>query len=282
MAVSTKVLDAEGHSEKGYYKYYGRSLIGISPQWAEIAENNSRDIAKAHRIEERELLFNREYLPVEDGYWVLENGTGVAAARTEMPGVTPRKLAWYMLWFSLDPLRYRIWYPKGHFSVKIPLMDRIGLHVALKLKTTSVDRLIDRIIAGRNKTTSCRIVEDHGYGVNTHSVKILPSKKVFGNKLSEAGDGTFVLVCNGVTHDDRTPPAAVVHFCRETAGGLEMRSRFWIGYHFDGDSAKKMMSDDQRVDPIIVKFFATHCHEEMNNLAAILPQLYEEEYSRGL
>jgi hypothetical protein len=66
----------------------------------------------------------------------------------------------------------------------------------------------------------------------------------------------------------------VIHLCRDTAYGCEMRSRFWIG-DFDPPSiAPDRETRLQRISDSVGPAVLQHCHEEMTILAGFLPELY--------
>jgi len=75
------------------------------------------------------------------------------------------------------------------------------------------------------------------------------------------------------------------HFVRRKESGVEMRSRFWIGHTVlrSGVSEKSIINRlintktaKKLLLPKKVGFaLAMHCAQEYNNLAEILPELYE-------
>ncbi len=70
-------------------------------------------------------------------------------------------------------------------------------------------------------------------------------------------------------------PAVMFHSVREIEGGVEFRSRFWLGYHFIGGKPVKLLPDGIQIPLPVVRGLAFHNVEEYSHLAAILPRLYE-------
>jgi len=71
----------------------------------------------------------------------------------------------------------------------------------------------------------------------------------------------------------------LIHLCRDTDYGCEMRSRFWIG---DFDPPQIASTREERLKRISDRMgwgLLKHCHEEMSYLAAFLPELYAREGS---
>jgi hypothetical protein len=74
------------------------------------------------------------------------------------------------------------------------------------------------------------------------------------------------------------------HLVRRFPGGLEMRSRFWIGDRilfpqFTGGAMVERIVNTKAIRRILMPsktglVMAMHCAQEYNNLAQILPELY--------
>ena len=77
------------------------------------------------------------------------------------------------------------------------------------------------------------------------------------------------------------------HFVRKTESGVEMRSRFWLGQRIilrAGTTEKSFLNrllNRKAVRQLAIPRetgyeMAMHCAQEYNNLAAILPELFDE------
>jgi hypothetical protein len=72
-------------------------------------------------------------------------------------------------------------------------------------------------------------------------------------------------------------PVVVMHFIRRLpGGGLEYRSRFWIGIHFVNGKPVRLLPEGARVSEETAYGFAYHCAHEMATLGSILPSLYAQ------
>jgi hypothetical protein len=69
----------------------------------------------------------------------------------------------------------------------------------------------------------------------------------------------------------------MTHFVREIDGGIELRSRFWMGWTYANGRDIKALPDGMRFPEVAVMSLAMHNIKEFTNLAAILPELYAEE-----
>jgi hypothetical protein len=92
-------------------------------------------------------------------------------------------------------------------------------------------------------------------------------------RFSEAG--VSAAVCARVRPLDAPVWAGhLIHLCRDTEYGCEMRSRFWLG---DMDPPELAPDPDSRAqlfpDSVGVGLLR-HCHEEMSYLAGFLPELH--------
>jgi hypothetical protein len=67
------------------------------------------------------------------------------------------------------------------------------------------------------------------------------------------------------------------HAVRETPGGVELRTRFWIGYHVIERQPRLLLPPGVRIPEFVPKGLAIHGVHEYTNLAALLPKIYEEQ-----
>ncbi len=100
-----------------------------------------------------------------------------------------------------------------------------------------------------------------------------PSDYLDTSRFEEAG--VSAAVCARVGPLDAPIRAGhLIHLCRDTDYGCEMRSRFWLGDtdppEVAPDRAAREALFPDRVGPALMR----HCHEEMSYLAGFLPDLY--------
>ena len=104
---------------KPYAKYFTR--VPAVPDPAQVAlMGKPMDPAKALKPENMNDLLNPGYHEVESGWCIMPNGSGYVANHTKMPGVTLEMINWWFAWHALEDLRYKIWWPAGHFAATIP------------------------------------------------------------------------------------------------------------------------------------------------------------------
>ena len=71
--------------------------------------------------------------------------------------------------------------------------------------------------------------------------------------------------------------AIMTHMVREIEGGIELRSRFWIGYGLVDGQVVKLIPDGMRVPLEAPMGLFAHNLKEFGHLASILPDVYAEE-----
>ena len=71
--------------------------------------------------------------------------------------------------------------------------------------------------------------------------------------------------------------AVMTHMVREIEGGIELRSRFWIGWGLVNGQVVKLVPDGVRVPVEVPMGLFAHNLKDFGHLAPILPDLYKEE-----
>ncbi|MEW6554717.1 MAG: hypothetical protein AB1384_10580 [Actinomycetota bacterium] len=255
----------EEEKKRPYAKYYHKELAEIPTEDLAAVNAGPVDASKATTIQERSELMKPGYLEVETGYTVMPDGSGFAATLVKMPGVTPEMLDWWFNWHPLEGLRYAIWCPIAHTDISI---DNPARH----LDSSGVP------LRERNYGSTHYPVE--GFNVEGSQkvwIKFF-SPQDFGLDMSMFSEpGISRAYCANVILDLlKTPFNAFFHAVREVDGGVEYRSRYWLGYTMKGGAPVRVkrplpykMSDLARNNCI-------HSLIEYNNLASFLPQIYGE------
>lgn len=204
-------------------------------------------------------LVNPGYLEVENGYCILEEGTGYVAVRTEMPGVDMEMVRWWFWWHALKNIRYKIWCPGDHYAIG----------------AKNFDQLADPTLTPEERTMNNPHypIEDVGLGVMELSICFMPPDAFgFDTSLFEKNgvEGAIVGIVGirlfGVTIDH----TYMCHLFRKTDTGLEVRSRFWMGAKLDQPLRKIIFNEEAALGMM------KHCSREYNHLAAFLPDIYHE------
>ena len=160
-------------------------------------------------------------------------------------------------WFGFlrTPSQYKRWHPEAHVECEC-----VG------------ERGTGRLVGGTHHA--------HEYiGGELQKLKIHfrdPAAYLDVSRFKAAG--TTAAICARVGLLDAPVWAGhLIHLCRDTAYGCEVRSRFWLG-DFDPagtapDRESRMRLFPDRVGEGLLK----HCHEEMTYLAGFLPELHAKE-----
>jgi hypothetical protein len=201
--------------------------------------------------------------PVETGYTLAPAGDARIFVRTLMPGVTPPMWDWWFAWHGSESARYRLWHPQAHVAAR--WADGLGELPHYVGRTSHVDEFI-------------------GATMTKLAIRFVPPESLGLDATALADRERHVAICaragpRGVPID----AGWLVHHVRAVAGGSEMRSRFWIGGPYVqtklGTSvlakiAGRAASGATRPTRAQAADLLVHCAQEMNHLAAVLPDLY--------
>jgi len=257
-----------------YSKYFYRKIVPPAPERL-AAMDKSMDPGQALPIERLNDLLNPGYHEIESGWCVLPNGAGYIANHNVMPGVTLEMANWWMAWHGLEPMRYRIWYPPGHFGVTISDKDRA--------------KVLDpgRPLAQKNYGVTHFVIEDVGGGGPEKIAISFMSPRDVGFDMSrfKSPEVGTLFAANGVSQLINPPPGApnfktpafMMHFIREIPGGIEYRTRFWMGYHIVNKIPYLLLPRGVKLPEFVPAGLARHNIHEYTNLASFLPDIYREQ-----
>lgn len=255
----------EKEKEYTYAKYYNYEMTSIPTEKLEILAKGPISSDKALKIENRNELLKPGELPCETGYCSMDDGTGFIANRTLLEGVTTEMFEWWFAWHALEDLRYRIWDPEDHFYAR----------------TQNREKALDASIPMRERTwgTKHLVLEDVGGGPSEILLEF-ERPDTMGYDLSVIGSEvcSSMMCANGHGVVPGKGPAAVMtHMIREVPGGVELRSRFWIGYQIIEGRPVKVVPEGITVPEEVIKGLFAHNLKEFTQLAHILPKVYAEE-----
>jgi hypothetical protein len=203
-------------------------------------------------------LLNPGYLPLESGYQRLEDGSLFVANLTMMPGCKGAMVDWWFGYLRTDE-HYRRWHPRDHVSLEWDEKWRPGHYVG----------------------ATHRVCETIGGELRKLKIRFLdPSELLDTSRFEEARVSGVVYGRTGLL-DVPVWTGHVLHLCRDTDLGCEMRSRFWLGDFDPPDLAPSREKKIELLPDGLGRGLLQHCVEEMRILAAFLPQLHSEEKSRG-
>jgi len=218
-------------------------------------------------------LFKKGYLDGEDGFRQLDNGTTYTSVLTKMPNVTLEMIDWWFWWHAKEPVRYQIWYPDMHYDNETDFQGYYDDNT----KTYS-ERL---------HLSTHLVTEDVGLGKDKILIDFM-SPTAFGFDKDKLDDNVTIICARVGAPDKGVWGTQMCHFVRKTAdGGVEMRSRFWIGHEvkriggFGQGILNKILNQPfvkkKLIPKAVGKSMFHHCSQEYHNLADILPQVYGEE-----
>jgi hypothetical protein len=271
-AIQTDLTAAE--KAKPYSKYFYRPPAQPVPERLAVMDK-PMDPSKALPVERINDLLNPGYFEAESGWCVLPNGAGYVANHTVMPGVTVDMIDWWMAWHGLEDLRYRIWFPAGHYGVSMSEKDRA--------KILNPNRPMARKLSG----VTHFVIENVG-GPSAEKIAISfmsPEDVGFDMARFHAPNVGTIVAANGVSLMLNPPPgvpnfkapAFMIHFIREVPRGIEYRTRFWLGYHILNRKPWFLLPGGVRIPEFVSRGLAIHNVCEYTNLGSFLPQLYEEQ-----
>ncbi|HKO91836.1 MAG TPA: hypothetical protein VJU61_11815 [Polyangiaceae bacterium] len=163
-------------------------------------------------------LLDPGYHEVETGYCELPDGTAYVASLVPFPGVTGEMYSWWFWWHSVESARYTLWYPHNHVSVQ-PLRPELltapGLsHTQRYVGTT---HHVGEYIGAHFLRVAIRFVDPAELGLDTSRFE---QAGIVGHACARVG-----LLGTGVES------VTMLHLARKVAGGIEQRSRYWIGHN---------------------------------------------------
>ena len=250
-----------------YSKYYYQDMAKVPQEDLDIVNRGPIDPSLALPIAERSRLMEPGYLPAETGYCLMPAGSGFAATKVFMPGVTTEMIDWWFNWHPLAGLRYAIWCPVAHKTIS-------ALTPEAHLDVSGVDLRIRNI--GK---IHCPVEGFNLKGAQEIEIAFKSAGQMgLDKKLLESGSMSTFAAASVTNVFPRMPINIIFHAIREVRGGIEYRSRYWLTYMFDrkGNIVQSMFP---RPKSLVLAFARNNCiHSlmEYNNLASILPSLYRE------
>ncbi|MBP2656356.1 MAG: hypothetical protein H6Q73_3925 [Firmicutes bacterium] len=263
--MSTKRELSATEKTKPYAKYYDVPMTPAPQDIFELLDKGPIDPSLALPIDHRNALLKPGYLPVERGYCIMPDGTGFVAGLTKMPGITADMIDWWFAWHGLEGLRYAIWDVDDHYDIHVKPEDlERRLNPKLSLRE-------------RNWNTTDVVTEDIGTGTMVLDISFI-SPAAFGYDMSAFAKGASTAInANLGPHEPKTPLVCFSHVAREIPGGIELRSRFWIGWNIIDQKPVRVGTEvPAEVIAGLAKGLAYHCPKEYHNLAAILPKVFAE------
>ncbi len=269
--VGEKIQESEYVKIGNIDNYLNRPNAPMPQEHIDILENKTEiSVASILKREDVNQLLKPGYLPTENGFTRLEDGTVYVSVLTKMPNVTLDMIDWWFWWHAAEGQRYQIWYPDMHFDISSYFRGSY---------TDTTKTYSERL-----HLSTHLVNEDLGSGADDILIDFMhPSE--FGFDVNRLDRTKETIICARVGDPAMGSwGSEMVHFVRTTDEGVEMRSRFWIGnkiYKID-------KSEEVNLDLILNKPYVKkrlipedvgvnmfhHCSQEFHNLAEVLPEVY--------
>ncbi|MFP8875679.1 MAG: hypothetical protein VCB99_01945 [Myxococcota bacterium] len=258
---------------KPYAKYWQPEMRPLQPHVAQAVLHGSEAGELGFPMDEADQLLEPGDLALENGFTKLSDGTVFVAVRTDMPGVTGAMFEWWMGWHYMEHQRYKLWHPRAHVA-----------------NGTASMRGDDPDLSDREKYMTTHLVTEYvGDRCEDITITFHDPATIFSDPARFAESGTTAMICGRVGLQ-RAPVTIghLIHQIRETEGGAEMRSRFWLGRpQLDrlgpGNLLNRLLGSNalapRLVGAHLGRDMLVHCGMEMQHLAGFLRDLYADYYT---
>ncbi|KAF2174212.1 hypothetical protein M409DRAFT_16478 [Zasmidium cellare ATCC 36951] len=208
-----------------------------------------------------EALNQPGYLPLEDGYTFLDDGTLLLAIRSEMPPNFSGEM--YDFWFSWhmnDTTKYKLWHPKQHQYAATTYRTKLW-------GTTS---FVSEYIGATADKISISFFDPSllNFTTTNPSTGVETLVAAFAKTFRHTKRDATAMAKRGFKPWD----TVLIHQVRRTpdGGGYEVRSRFWLGSWLV--RRLRVVGDPEG----LARDLCVHCREEMTHLGRFLPGLFGE------
>ncbi len=201
-------------------------------------------------------ILEREDLQQEVGYSKFEDGSWMVSMICPMPGITADMIRWWFWWHCQDNLRYQVWFPGEHISIKYHKKDCAYFE--------------QQNIPTFQPNSQCPVEKIGGTKMPLQIDFITPEQFGFDRQIMKQNN-IPVIVCGHVSvFGGLIPHTEMAHIYKHTEDGLFLISRFWLGKTMNPLLRKLIMTEK------MARGMAEHCCIEYRNLCEILPMLYEK------
>ena len=228
-----------------YAPVYYRPVLDPPDEILDALREKQLDRSQALGFDDLHKAFLPDSMPADNGWCILEDGTGYSTVRTCMPNVTLAMEKFWYGWFKnpeLDYLNYKIWMPGWHKSHAEPLIEDVGWGY-MKIYTGGfTDEKILKLPDAPDKLDSSFMHAVVSSGISS----------------PEEGEGEDLY-------------NALVKIYKRYGEGIQVQSFNYIGVKITDRGFEKVHD----ADPEMTRMFAWHNAYECHRMAEILPLLYE-------
>jgi DAPG hydrolase PhiG domain len=249
--------------ETPFSKFYNEIIKPIPDSVEEVLRQKSNEPTNFLTFENKTDLKIKGYFNVENGYTLPPDGSIHVAVLTDMPQVTPPMWDWWFGWHSNADNKYKLWHPKAHVSA---VWEDGRDEIAYVGRTSIIEEYI-------------------GETLEKAAIQFKNPTELGFAQADIQDPNEVVYICARIGYVNIPLDFGwLIHQVRKTKNGAEMRSRFWLGgphiairgHTFVGNAISKIIQKLKKLPEQQAIDLLTHCSEEMNHLAAFLPEIYRE------
>ncbi len=229
-----------------------KPLPTMPPEIADALRVNA--ITKTAFTDKNEILSNSK-VQAEVGYTKMDDGTYLVSMVCPMPGITVDMIEWWFWWHTQDSLRYQVWYPGDHISIKYHKKDRTFF------EQPNMPAFVPN--------TQCPVERIGGIKMPLRIDFVTPEEFGFSKQVMQENNIPKIICARVGAFNNLVKHTEMAHIFKQTDDGLFMISRFWLGKTMNNPLLRKLIITDK-----MAKGMAEHCCIEYRNLHEILPLLY--------
>lgn len=269
-----------------YAKYQKKPIGEISQENLDAINAGPCDPTLALPIEKRSNMLDPGYQAVETGFCKMPDGSGFAATRVFMPGMTPEMWDWWLNWHCLSDIRCGLWIPNAHTGAYCGDPSRHLDSSGLSMATRNWGQLHfpkeGLMSLEESDYFMIKFYSPEDFGIDRLRLMVSPVKSWCGGSVIGFGSAAKSLWGHYAEElQDKDPNAEIpfnvlFHTVRVVEGGCEMRHRYWLGKELrDGKAYNAPFPEGMDME-MMAWTMCRHSLLEYSNLATILPSLYKE------
>lgn len=201
-----------------------------------------------------DLILESDALQQEVGCAQFPDGSWLVSMICPMPGITREMIDWWFWWHCQENLRYQVWFPGAHVSIRYHRKDKAYFE--------------QPVMPAFQPNSQCPVEKIGGTTMPLRIDFVTPEQFGFTKEAMERGNIAAVVCGHVSAFNGLIPHTEMAHIYRQTNDGLFLISRFWLGRTMNPLLRKIIMT------PNMARGMAEHCCVEYRNLVEILPDLY--------
>jgi hypothetical protein len=253
---------------KWYAKYWDPVMASLPDHVTQAIDLGPQAPPLCLSLDNAATLSDGGYQELENGYSLSDDGSMHIATLTRMPRVVPAMLDWWFWWHATETQRYKLWYPRAHLYAEWS-GAAVDQDAPYRQRYVCGISFVDEYVGSTLGELAIRFAHPGGFG--------------FADDRLNPDEATAICArvgFSGVPLDW----GYFVHYVRRVNGGAEMRSRFWMGGKYvaarGGDSLtgelQTVAEGVRHLGEGQARAMVVHCSQEMNHLAAFLPDIFDE------